>query len=217
LSGAWLDFSCRVTLSKGADGVVIATDDRPDHRSNYFPTTDPCWTAYTPAFPDPNVIAAQGMSVTIPAAPAVGVQAMGLGAVGVAIDGVAIFDDQAAPGDDIFTEAKSFDVCQGHPAPGGVYHYHTEPYAISHDDSALVGVLRDGYFVYGRRDADGSTPTDLDTAGGHTGTTPHSTTPVYHHHIVAQTSTTTGTAGETQYFLTTGQYAATPGACTGCR
>jgi hypothetical protein len=37
---------------------------------------------------------------------------------------VAIFDNQAAPGDDIFDESGSFDQCQGHPQQQGVYHYH---------------------------------------------------------------------------------------------
>ena len=215
LSGAWLGFSCAVTLSSGASAVQVSATSEPDYRSNYFATTGGCWEDFTPAFPDPNRIAAQNLVLQIPTSPSSAGQTMGFGAVGVAVNGVAIFDNQAAPGDDIFREAASFDRCQGHPAPGGVYHYHSEPYAISADDASLIGVLRDGYFVYGRRDADGSLPT-LDAAGGHTGTTPDSASPVYHYHLNLQTSTAAGTSGQQVWFLTTGRYHGTPGSCTGC-
>src|SRR5438477_1446097 len=120
---------------------------------------------------------------------------MGLGPVGLAVNGVAIFDNQAAPGDDIFTEARSFDRCGGHPAPGGAYHYHSEPYAISSDDSRLIGVLRDGYFVYGRRDADGTLPT-LDAHGAHLAVPPGGASPAWHYHLIEQTSTNPRTAGQ---------------------
>lgn len=135
---------------------------------------------------------------------------MALGVVGVAINGVSLFDNTAAPGDDIYQEALSFDPCQGHPA-GSKYHYHSEPYSISYNDSNLIGVMRDGYFLYGRKDMDGSTPS-LDSSGGHTGTTPDSpSTPVYHYHTNQQTNGT-----ESAWFLTKGVYKAAPGACTGC-
>ena len=46
--------------------------------------------------------------------------------------------------DDIYQEAKTFDRCGGHPEGTGVYHYHSEPYAISYDDDNFIGVMRDG-------------------------------------------------------------------------
>jgi hypothetical protein len=208
LSGAWLQFSCRVRLTKSTTQVKIESDSQPDYTSNYFGKTDLCYVAYTTQFPDPNTISSQGLVLQIPLAPTTTGMKMGLGPVGVALNGVEIFDNQAAPGDDIFLEAGSFDRCGGHPAPGGAYHYHGEPYAISSDDSRLIGVLRDGYFVYGRRDADNSLPT-LDANGGHVGTTPDSTTAVYHYHLNEQTSTASGTAGQKQWFLTTGTYEGT--------
>ena len=211
LTGAWLHFSCRVTLTAGATTVALASDDQPDYASNYFATTDPCYAPFTPSFPDPNHIAAQAFTLSVPLAPDTTAHAMGLGPVGMAVDGVAIFDNQAAPGDDIFDEVGSFDECAGHPQMSGAYHYHTEPYAISSDDDRLIGVLADGYFVYGRLDADGSTPT-LDAAGGHVGTTPDSPgTAVYHHHLVLQMDTKSSASA---WFLTTGTYAGTPGSAT---
>jgi hypothetical protein len=219
LTGFWSKFSCRVTLTatSGATTVTVASDGQPDHESNYFPTTDPCYAAYSPVALDPNHIAVHALSLTVPLAPTSGSQTMGLGAVGMAIDGSAIFDNQAAPGDDIYAEAASFDRCQGHPSPASQYHYHTEPYAISHDDDAFIGVMRDGYPIYGRRDVDGTVPANLDASGGHTGTTPDSpATAVYHYHTNLQTSHTGATSGDTDWFLTTGTYAGPPGSCTGC-
>jgi len=213
LSGAWLEFSCRVTLTRVAGSttyVQASSDSRPDYPSNYFAPTDPCYAAYTPSFPDPNQISPQSLTIKAPATPDTAGAQMGLGPVGIAVNGVAIFDNQAAPGDDIFKEAASFDRCGGHAAPGGEYHYHGEPYAISYDDSNLIGVLRDGYFVYGRRDADGSLPQSLDGHGGHVATTADSATPVYHYHLTQQTSINVDTAGQMQWFLTTGSYEGTP-------
>ena len=59
--------------------------------------------------------------------------------------------------------------------------------------TGVIGVLLDGYPVYGRRDPDQSLPT-LDAFGGHTGFTVDSpSTAVYHHHLNEQTSTHAGT------------------------
>jgi YHYH protein len=216
LAGFWLEFSCRVTLTESAGSVELDSDDQPDYDSNYFATSSPCYAAYSTKFPDPNTIAAQHIAMTVPMSPSGGSAAMALGAVGMALNGVAIFDNQAAPGDDIFDESGSFDRCQGHPQNTGVYHYHSEPYAISYADDGFIGVMRDGNPIYGRFDPDGSLPA-LDASGGHTGVTIDSpTTPVYHYHANLQTSTNPGTAGEMVWFLTTGTYAASPGSCSGC-
>ena len=81
----------------------------------------------------------------------------------------------------------------------------------------MRGVPRDGHPIYGRRDADGSLPS-LDSTGGHTGLTPDSLdAAIYHYHANLQTSSGAGTAGQQQWFLTTGAYRGTPGSCTGCR
>ena len=64
-----------------------------------------------------------------------------------------------------------------------MYHYHLEPKAWSDDDGSLIGILADGFFIYGRRDYDGEYPTDLDESGGHFGPTPHNADGEYHYHI----------------------------------
>jgi hypothetical protein len=160
---------------------------------------------------NPNRISAQNITMAIPQTPSGASQMMMGGVVGVAVNGVVIFSNQAAPGDDIYQELMTFDSCGGHPQQSGQYHYHTEPYAIAHDDSALIGVMRDGHPIYGRRDADNSIPT-LDAEGGHTSATPDSTTPVYHYHANLQT----GTGGKSAWFLTKGTYHTAPGTCSGC-
>jgi hypothetical protein len=220
LAGYWLKFSCRVTLTKttsGATAVVrAASDGRPDYLSNYFATTDACWEAYTSAIQNPNTIATKAYQMDLPTTPAGSSHPMAGGIVGIALNGVPIFGDFAAPGDDIFQEVMTFDRCGAHPQMSGAYHYHGEPYAISNDDDAFIGVMRDGYPIYGRRDPDHTIPT-VDTYGGHTGVTVDSpTTPVYHYHLNLQTSTSTATSGQQQWFLTTGTYRSAPSTCTGC-
>lgn len=219
LSGHWLRFSCRVTLSVVTSGsaqfVQAEADGQPDYTSVYFPTTDACYAAQSGTNPNPNRIAVKEYVIRFPLAPDTTTQAMGLGVVGLAVNGVPIFNNAAAPGDDIYEESATFDYCQAHPTGNSEYHYHSEPYAITYDDDRFVGVMRDGYPVYGRRDSDGTVPT-LDAAGGHTGVTIDSpTTPVYHHHVNAQTSTDPDTAGTEVWFITTGTYAGTPGASLG--
>ncbi len=216
LSGFWLKMSCRVTLtvthpSTGA-AVQLTSDGQPDYPSNYFVSASPCHSTYSTMFPDPNTIIPTTLTVTVPMTPSGAGQAMGLGPVGMAVNGVAVFDNQAAPGDDIFQESGSFDRCQGHPQQQGMYHYHSEPYAISYDDDRFIGVMKDGNPIYGRRDPDGSTPSNLDTSGGHTGVTVDSPSKaVYHYHLNLQVSTNAQTSGEKVWFLTTGTYANTPG------
>jgi hypothetical protein len=217
LSGFWLAFSCRVELSVEGGAVVASSDGRPDYESNYFPKGDACYEEYTDAIRNPNDIASQSLAVRFPLTPNTTSQPMMTAVVGLALNGVAIFGNFAAPGDDIYQEAHTFDRCGAHPQMTGLYHYHAEPYALSYDDDRFIGVMRDGYPIYGRKDADGSYPA-VDAYGGHTGTTPDSpSAPVYHYHVNEQTSTGPQTAGEKQWFLTKGSFRGTPAACDGCK
>lgn len=215
LSGMWLKFSCRVTLSMAGGQVTAKSDGQPDYKSMYFPTSNACYQKETSGIKNPNSIAAGNYTLNFPTAPNMTAGRMAGAVVGMALNGVTIFGNFAAPGDDIFTEAMTFDACGAHPQMTGQYHYHGEPYSISSDDNNFIGVMRDGYAIYGRRDPDGSMPT-LDTYGGHTGPTLDSASPVYHYHVNLQTSTGTTTAGQKQWFLTAGNYRGTPGSCTGC-
>jgi hypothetical protein len=207
------------TSLASATYVSLTTSNLPDFASKYYPTTgsydftangytvtgtfDSLYSAFTTAFPDPNSTAAQTVTMYVPLSPAAAaaesqtMNGMNGGAEGLAIDGVVIFDSAAGGTDNIFAEAGSFDECGGHPDQSGTYHYHAEPYSISYDDDHLIGVMRDGFFLYGRRDADGSTPGSLAVQqaagagtsnlvyvyGGHTGTAPVATdTGAFHYH-----------------------------------
>lgn len=215
LAGTWLAFSCRVTLGV-ANGRVTATfDGQPDYASNYFTSDDTCHEDYTGAKQNPNLVAVLKTTISFPQTPGGAGGVMRGAIVGVALNGVPIFGNFAAPGDDIYTEAITFDRCAGHPQMQGVYHYHSEPYALTNDDGRLVGAMIDGSPVYGRRDADGSLPT-LDEDGGHTSTTAESpTTPVYHYHVNEQMSVNVRTAGQKQWFLTKGRLHNATGTCSG--
>lgn len=216
LDGFWLRFSCRVSITLAdADTVQLVSDDQPDHLSNYFPVDDPCHEVYRPPGLNPNVLLAKHMTASVPRTPSPSGSDMPLGTVGIAVNGVSLYSNVAAPGDDIYAELLSFDRCQGHPTGRNAYHYHSEPWSISSDDAAFIGVILDGYPVYGRRDTDGTLPA-LDAAGGHTGPTPDGETPVYHYHVNEQTSTAPGTAGQQNWFITNGRFAGAPGACEGC-
>jgi hypothetical protein len=83
------------------------------------------------------------------------------------------------------------DDCGGHANP---YHHHTDPTCLYDADaeghSALVGVMLDGRAIFGRNEATGALPTDLDACGGHTGAVPayadwgiEADTQVYHYHV----------------------------------
>lgn len=218
-SGFWLKFSCRVTLGMASDAggqvITAASDNLPDYTSFYFPKTDACYATYSGSIHNPNEIASRNQVIRFPVSPNMTSQSAGGGVIGVALNGVVLFANNAAPGDDIFLEAMTFDQCGAHPEMRGTYHYHSEPYAISYDDANFIGVMRDGYPIYGRRDADGSMPT-LDTFGGHTGTTADSTTAVYHYHVNEQTSTSSRSLGQKQWFLSKGSFRGTPASCPGC-
>ena len=74
----------------------------------------------------------------------------------------------------------SLDYNGAHTGPQS-YHYHLEPDAWSHDDSQLIGIMSDGFYLYGRKCVSTETyPTDLDANNGHTHTTQHSCSPEYH-------------------------------------
>jgi len=224
ITGAWLKFSCRVTLTKvtvnGTAFVQLSSDDRPDYKSIYYGSGDPCYETDSSMVvpPNRNTVGAQSIVMTAPLAPSTanGNTTVPGAGIGLAIDGVVLYSDYAAPGDDIYQEAQSFDRCQGHPQNTNQYHHHAEPYAITQDDDALVGVMRDGYFVYGRRDPDGSGPGEADgglTAPyyGHVGITVDSpNTPVFHYHVHYETNGT-----ESEYFITPQRYYGTVvGGCT---
>jgi hypothetical protein len=123
---------------------------------------------------NPNSIAAQTLTVTLPTNPTVNAEAGCLtpGAIGVMTTGVIIFDAlDALVRDAVAHETQ--DACGGHPQMSGAYHYHNLSDCIEDEGtghSVLVGYAMDGFGIYGVRGEDGQplTNADLDECHGHT-------------------------------------------------
>ncbi|MCP9236283.1 YHYH protein [Lewinella sp. JB7] len=214
--------------------VVIESNGLPNHTSPYWSNTtertaiDPMGnTLVTPAaasdhplFVEPTATTFEKMApgniddfngsytLTVPASPvkANSSSATGLGPIGMAVSGAMIYDDQEGPNVPLDNAISSFDYSAAHTGPQS-YHYHLEPKAFSDDDDKLVGIISDGFFIYGRKcNATGTYPTDLDESGGHTSITQHTLEEEYHYHI--QNELYLGT----YYILFPGNYQGSPNA-----
>lgn len=184
-----------VTISFDGDDITIETTGLPNHTSPYWEETDPLYIAPVVAIAQtPGRIGGdRSLSVTVSAKPelASSSSATGLGPIGIAVTGVPIFNDTEGPNRPIEEQiVETFDYAGAHNGPSG-YHYHIESYdvpentVLSFDDEKLVGIMADGFLIYGRREMDGSYPTDLDASGGHFGVTSHSNgVEIYHYHII---------------------------------
>ena len=186
-----------VTISFDGDQVTIESNGFPNHTTPYWPDDHPLYidkVANNTEVQTPGRITAErSYTLTVSTNPELAdtPTTTGLGAIGIAVSGVPIFNDLEGPNNPLQeTIVETFDYAGAHNGPSG-YHYHIESYDVpentmlSYDDEQLVGIMADGFFLYGRREADGSYPTDLDASGGHFGTTPHSNgEQVYHYHIV---------------------------------
>lgn len=210
LSGAFLEFVAapNVDTVLSADGCTVSfeSDGKPDHSSPYW---DPegssgLWVAplYPDVFGDPDPDNHSGQSspgyiddyvndydLTVPvkAELATSTSSTSLGAIGIALSGTPIFNDQEGTGDLSTGVAQGLDYSGAHTGPE-TYHYHLEPRAISYDDDGLVGIISDGFFIYGRKCySTGDYPTDLDESNGHISITQHTgadpENAEYHYHI----------------------------------
>ncbi len=186
-----------VTISFDGDEMTIESTALPNHTSPYWDTSNSLYI--DPVVADesqmsPGTITTGSYTLTIPQCPSIAssTTATGLGAIGISVTGVPIFNDQEGPNVQLTAAvASGFDYAGGHNGPTG-YHYHLESSDVpqntmlSHNDDALIGILQDGFLLYGRIESTtGTYPTDLDASGGHVGTTPHSDgEEIYHYHII---------------------------------
>ncbi len=192
-------------LCVDADENTIESDGLPPHESPYWDESNDLWVAWDDRggdyFQNINTLDTATFSFTIPADPVP--QGSGLvidaslvdttmgtsnyeysgGPVGMALNGVAMFAAMAAPGDDIYAEAFTFDLYEGHPA-GSQYHYHWHsqgPLEVLEDkgltasitpgegDIEVYGIMCDGTVVLGCTELDGTTPdtSEFDAQNGH--------------------------------------------------
>jgi len=237
LHAAFNEFdSGNFTITKDADKVTLVTTGLPNHKSPYWSNTKtrsisgpngqdvtgpaatnhPLWVEATVA--DENNMAPGNIddfngsySLTVSANPtkATTTSATGLGAIGFAISGSVIYNDEEGPGIPLSNAAGGLDFNGAHTGPQS-YHYHLEPVSFSSNDSNLIGIISDGFFIYGRKCASvGSYPSDLDVSGGHVSTTQHTTTAEYHYHLQNSITNINGTG---YYILFPGDYQGTPNA-----
>jgi hypothetical protein len=178
--------SASVTISYNGDDVTIESTALPNHTSPYWETSNSLYISPVVAdasLMSPGTINTGSYTLTVPLCPSIAssTSSTGLGAIGISVTGVPIYNDQEGPNVALSAQvASGFDYAGGHNGPTG-YHYHLESSdvpentVLSHDDSALIGIMQDGFLLYGRKDTNGSYPTDLDQSGGHVGVTKYQT------------------------------------------
>jgi len=203
-----------VTITTSGDNIIIKSDGRPNnHKSPYWGLGNALYEAFPSGHAaNPNTMKAQNYTMTIPAKPAASTshEATGLGAIGMALNGVPIFNNQEGPNTSLDAGTiTSFDGAGAHPAQQGDYHYHVTGTYTTQDDANLVGFLRDGFPIYGRKCKDGSYPSDLDTYGGHTKATAEFPNGIYHYHTSNTNYLNTGC-----YILKSGSYYGSKGTFT---
>lgn len=186
-----------VTVSFNGTEITIESDALPNHTSPYWDESNSLYIDPVIANVDqmsPGKLREGSYTLTVPASPEIAASssATGLGAIGISVTGVPIFNDEEGPNIQLSSNvASGFDYAGGHMGPSG-YHYHLESAdveentVLSHDDDKLIGILSDGFLLYGRRcNATGDHPDDLDESGGHSSPTQHSEgEEFYHYHII---------------------------------
>jgi hypothetical protein len=198
------------TITMSGDEVTIITNGMPSHKSPYWSNTtertiDGPMGSHTteaadenhPLFEEPSVTSYENMApgniddfngsytLTVPVSPtkASSTSSTGLGSIGLAVSGGTIYNDEEGPNVPLDDAVGSLDKSGAHTGPQS-YHYHLEPKHWSDDDDKLIGIISDGFFLYGRKcNSTGDYPADLDASGGHTSTTQHATDAEYHYHI----------------------------------
>ena len=219
------NFNC-VQVSVSGSNHVFQSDNLPNHKSYYYGSSSDLYKALPSGNKSAgsNMISSQNLKYTIPTTPTLKTGTLtstqgGYVSVGVTANGLAIFNNAAAPPDNLSTEAQTFDNYAGHPQSGSVYHHHAAVTKLSSSmaDSTLIGVALDGYLVYAEycdngtestaddfkpgaplaappdanaTSVSGATTTQLDQLHGHTTTTRHLSTATYHYHY-AQDPTAT--------------------------
>ena len=204
-----------IYISGNGTSITIETTGLPNHTTPYWSESHPLYVAPTvtsEANMTPTRIDTSGrdlsgsLTVSASASVASSTTATSLGAIGIAVSGAYIYNDQEGNGP-LDSAAGSLDYAGAHIGPSQ-YHYHLEPLAFTDDDDKLVGIISDGFFIYGRKcSSTGTYPTGLDASGGHTSTTQHSTEALYHYHIINDLYSTTG-----RYLAFAGPYQGTPNA-----
>lgn len=175
-----------VSIMLDGDEVVIESNGMPNHESPYWNPNNSLYEAsdnvnFNPA---PGYIQEVTSTLRVDANPqlASSSSATRLGPIGIAVTGAVIYNDQEGPNVPLDDAVVSLDKNGAHTGPVS-YHYHLEPISFSYDDTALIGIISDGFFIYGRKCVGDLYPEDLDESGGHTSATIDNDEGEYHYHI----------------------------------
>lgn len=207
------NYKSAVMLSATGTTVTLKSNGTPDHVTPYYGPTHAKYEAQTAGQTvTPGYLTAQSFSMTIPISPveASSKEATSLGPIGMALNGVAIYNDRE--GGNVQVDAgtlTTFDRGGAHSGPGGLYHYHFTGDFTSKNDAKLIGYLRDGFPIYGRKDTSGTYPTNLDVNGGHVGVTQDYPGGIYHYHAA-----NVAYMNSVFYILKSGSYHGTKGTFT---
>ena len=210
LSTVQTKYKSMVTISTSGTSITLKSNGLPDHKTPYWGVGNALYEDFPTGY-HANVntsMSAHNYVMTIPTNPneATSKEETTLGPIGMALNGVPIYNDRE--GGNVPLDAltiTTFDYSGAHPGPGKDYHYHTTGRYTSQDDAKLIGFLRDGFPIYGRKDTTGVYPT-LDIYGGHTGPTQDFPDGIYHYHASNVNYLNTG-----YYVLKAGNYYGTKG------
>ena len=206
-------FKSPVTISTSGNTITLKSAGVPDHVTPYWGAGNALYEAQTAGKGvTPGIIGTQTFTMTLSTTPAEAAtkEATSLGPIGMALNGVAIFNDREGGNVPVDAQVLStFDRAGAHVGPGALYHYHSDGAFTSKDDAKLIGFLRDGFPIYGRKDNDGTYPTNVDANGGHTGATADFSDGIYHYHASNVNYQNSG-----YYILKAGAYHGTKGAFT---
>jgi hypothetical protein len=186
------------SITSNGTYITIKTNGLPDHKSVYYPTTNPLYESFSGTTfanmnfsKNPNTIASQSLTFKIPVNPkqASTHASTPMGPIGVSLNGVPFFNQYAAMGSPLTNEIAGLDKYWGHPQQSGQYHYHVEPLyltTVKASKSALLGFLLDGFPVYGpEENGTAVTNATLDAYHGHTTVTADYPAGIYHYHITS--------------------------------
>jgi YHYH protein len=151
----------------------ITGNGLPNHPTGNFPIarSDPAYQYDK----NPNAIQSVAINWGLTSSPAVAARpsCLGLGAIGVLFTGARLFNALDADGRDAVAHEVQ-DSCGGHPQSIGSYHYHDVSKCINQSNggnqhSPQVGVIADGFGLYGNQGEGGKalTNADLDECHGH--------------------------------------------------
>lgn len=203
---SWIkdNFKCATAYVSGSS-YIFKSQNVPNTKSYYYGSTSSLYEALPSGntAAGTNKIGSQKLVYTIPSSATKGTGTVstqgGLVSIGITVNGLAIFNNAAAPPDNLSVEALTFDNYGGHPQNTSVYHHHAGASKITNNDANLVGIILDGYAIYGKKCDNGTTSTTddftptLDSLHGHTAKTVHFTTATYHYHLAYDSTATIDT------------------------